>query len=54
MGFKIIYKLDCNSSLCMETFNNSENGVILVHLEAYLDVEGVEEGDQVRFNHNLI
>jgi len=39
-AFKIIYKLDCNLCLCMETFNNSEKGVILVYLEAYLDGEG--------------
>ena len=39
-AFKILYKLDCNSCLCMETFNNSKNEVILVYLEAILDGEG--------------
>ena len=39
-AFKILYKLDCNSCLCMEIFNNSENEVVLVYLEAYLDGEG--------------
>ena len=38
-AFKILYKLDCNSCFCMKLFNNSENEVILVYLEAYLDGE---------------
>ena len=38
-AFKIIYKLDCSSCFCMKSFNNGENKVISVYLEAYLNGE---------------